>query len=180
VIPDLQPAALVLTDGERAVIPLIGPLLPTPRAGKKLVNLYRLVRIGVPDGELAAFTAGPYQAVLLLLAVVIGHPALACPLLAALDAASDSTSDDGEIVSDDGEIVEFLRGKPCGETLQPACDAVAETVEVIRRAGTPFHGTLATYRHWAPRIARHSFHIVGLQRPEAADTDRPPAPADDA
>jgi hypothetical protein len=180
-IPDLRPAALVLTDGERAVIPLVGPLLPTPRAGKKMINLYRLVRIGVPDGELGAFTAGPCQAVLLLLAVVIGHPALACPLLTALDAASADDEGGGDDGGGSGEIVEFLRGKPCGEALQPACDTVADTVEANRRAGTPFHGPLATYRHWAPRIARHSFHTVGLLPPAGvgtADADRRTAPAD--
>ncbi|WP_250283885.1 P-loop NTPase fold protein, partial [Frankia sp. CiP1_Cm_nod2] len=152
-IPDLRPAALTLTDGERTVIPLVGPLLPTPRAGKKLINLYRLIRIGVPEGELAAFTAGPYQAALLLLTIVIGYPTLAGPLLTALEASTGDT-----------DIVTFLRGSPCGAALQPACDRIADTVATIRQQGTPFHGPLTTYRHWSPRIARHSFHTIGFRQ----------------
>ncbi|MCK9878517.1 P-loop NTPase fold protein, partial [Frankia sp. Ag45/Mut15] len=155
-IPDLWPAALALTDDERRVIPLIGPLLPTPRAGKKLINLYRLVRIGVPEDDLAAFTAGPYQAVLLLLAVIVGQPALAAPLLGAL---ATSTGD--------GDIVDFLTAAPCGPALQPACATVARTVENIRGAGTAFHGTLVMYRYWGPRLARHSFHTTALHQPAA-------------
>ena len=59
----------------------LGPLLPTPRAAKRLVNLYRLVRIGISDSDLAAFTGsevgGPYQVVQILLAVLVGSPAAA-------------------------------------------------------------------------------------------------------
>ncbi|MDT3438727.1 P-loop NTPase fold protein [Pseudofrankia sp. BMG5.37] len=153
-IPDLRPASLTLNDNERALIPLVGPLLPTPRAGKKLINLYRLVRIGVPDSDLATFTAGPYQAVVLLLAIIIGQPVLARPLLTALAASTG-----------DGDIIDFLHDKPCGDALQPACDTIARTIDAIRQAGTSYHGTLATYRQWAPRIARHSFHTVDLQHP---------------
>ncbi len=152
-IPDLLPPSLELTDGERATIPLIGPLLPTPRAGKKVINLYRLVRIGIPDDDLPAFTAGPYQAVLLLLAVFTGQPELARPLVIALTATT------GE-----GDIVDFLR-ENLGDVHQDSCDAIIETLGEIRRLQTPFHGDLATYRRWAPRLARHSFHTVDLQRP---------------
>ncbi len=152
----------MLTDDERAIIPLVGPLLPTPRAGKKLINLYRLVRIGVPDGDLDAFTAGPYHAVLLLLAVVVGQPALTAPLLAALAASTG-----------DRDIVEFLADEPCGPALQPACATLASTVDSLRRDGTPFYGSLATYRQWAPRIARYSFHTLTAP---PAPTPAPPAP----
>jgi hypothetical protein len=75
-IPDLRPLGLQLSQPEVEFMARLGPLLPTPRAAKRLVNLYRLVRIGIPDAQLAAFTGtdagGPYQAVQILLAVLVG------------------------------------------------------------------------------------------------------------
>src|SRR5689334_25214732 len=57
----------------------MGGLTRTPRAAKKLVNLYRLARIGVDPGDLAAFvgtdaTPGEHQAVQILLALLVGSP----------------------------------------------------------------------------------------------------------
>ncbi|MFG2783845.1 P-loop NTPase fold protein [Streptomyces prunicolor] len=45
---DLLPRGLRIGAGEVAFMAQLGGLLPTPRAAKRLVNLYRLVRIGVP------------------------------------------------------------------------------------------------------------------------------------
>ena len=148
---NLQPAKLILTEQERKVIPLFGAFLPTPRAGKKFVNLYRLVRIGVNNSDLEDFigdeNGGPYQAVLFLLVVIIGKPLLAHPLFSAL-----------RRVADDGDIVEFLNRQPCGEHLQSLCDELSNVIISIRSQGTPLYGSLSAYRGWAPRIARHSFH----------------------
>ena len=62
-------------------IPLLRPLLPTPRAAKKLVDIYRLIRIGIRDDQppefVGAESSRPYQAVLVLLAITVGTPDLA-------------------------------------------------------------------------------------------------------
>jgi hypothetical protein len=72
---------LQLTQAEVEFMGRLGELIPTPRAAKRLVNIYRLVRIGIPDGELAGFVGdekgGSYQAVQVLLAILIGHPEFA-------------------------------------------------------------------------------------------------------
>ena len=47
--PELRPSSLQLTRHEVEFMTLMSALLPTPRAAKKLVNLYRLVRIGVSE-----------------------------------------------------------------------------------------------------------------------------------
>lgn len=57
----------------------MGGLTRTPRAAKKLVNLYRLARIGVEPGDLAAFVGteaipGEHQPVQILLALLVGSP----------------------------------------------------------------------------------------------------------
>jgi hypothetical protein len=68
VVPDLRPEGLRLRDVETEFMARLGPLLPTPRAAKKLVNLYRLVRIRTRDQDLAAFIADDtYQVVQVLL-----------------------------------------------------------------------------------------------------------------
>ena len=41
-IPDLRPLGLQVSQPEAEFLTRLGPLLPTPRAAKKLVNLYRL------------------------------------------------------------------------------------------------------------------------------------------
>jgi hypothetical protein len=101
-VDDLQPEGLRLSTAEREFLPLLGPLLPTPRSAKRLVNLYRLLRIGIPETDLPAFVGGedggPYQAAAVLLATVIGLPA---DVRGALRALRDANP--GE------DVVSFLR-----------------------------------------------------------------------
>jgi hypothetical protein len=91
-IPDLRPLGLQVSQPEAEFMTRLGPLLPTPRAAKKLVNLYRLVRIGIADSGLAAFTGseagGQYQVVQILLAVLVGSPAAAQHIFRELMAAT--------------------------------------------------------------------------------------------
>ena len=87
-VPDLRPASLALQSHEVEFLAHLGVLLPTPRAAKKLVNLYRLVRIGVPDAELALFAGAPdsipYRAAGLLLGILVGTATLADSVLTAI------------------------------------------------------------------------------------------------
>ncbi|HXJ24666.1 MAG TPA: P-loop NTPase fold protein, partial [Streptosporangiaceae bacterium] len=53
--PDLRPRGLQVSQPEVEFLGRLGPVLPTPRAAKRLVNLYRLVRISIPEADLAAF-----------------------------------------------------------------------------------------------------------------------------
>jgi hypothetical protein len=80
-LPDLRPRGLQVSQPEADFLARLGPLLPTPRAAKRLVNLYRLVRISIPEAELTEFagTGGgaPHQVVQVLLAILVGSPAAA-------------------------------------------------------------------------------------------------------
>ncbi|MEU4236882.1 TIR-like protein FxsC [Actinoplanes sp. NPDC026619] len=74
--PDLRPPGLVLDPEEAAFLAGLAPLISTPRAAKKVVNLYRLVRIGIPGGELSAFIRSrTYRVVQCLLIVMVASPA---------------------------------------------------------------------------------------------------------
>jgi len=61
------------------------PFIPSPRAAKRFVNVYRLLRASVDDHKLQAFigdaNGGQHRAMLLLLAILIGYPAEATEIL---------------------------------------------------------------------------------------------------
>jgi hypothetical protein len=62
----------------------LASLIPTPRATKRFVNIYRLLRASVDDDERASFLeskAALYKAVLLMLAIQIGFPEEATNLI---------------------------------------------------------------------------------------------------
>jgi hypothetical protein len=92
-------AALKLTALEVAAIDELAPLVGrSPRAAKRFLNTYRLLKSTVPSLEMAAFQrdapgrpAG-FRAPMLLLAVVVGAPALAAPVFASLRTAEPDQS----------------------------------------------------------------------------------------
>jgi hypothetical protein len=150
---DLTGRGLRLQKAERDFLPLLAPLLPTPRTVKKLTNLYRLMRIGAPGDQLAQFIGrddgGPYQAVALLLAAVVGVPAQAESLLLTL---SSATADDAG-----RDIVDVLAdlGEP------PFANTLAERIRLIRKA-LPVHGDVETYQKSVEAVARYSFETYHL------------------
>jgi len=73
---ELRPRQLHVSPDELAFLTKLAPLVPTPRAAKRLLNLYRLVRARLSDSELDQFVrSGEFQAVLVLLATS-GNPAV--------------------------------------------------------------------------------------------------------
>jgi hypothetical protein len=152
--PDPAPANLRITAREREFLPQLARFVPTPRAGKKLVNLYRLVRIGVPAHELDTFighadTGGSHQPVAILLAVLVGRAIHANELFAAIQ-AGDPTDD----------IVDFLRADrpdPGWQRTAALRAEIADTIEGIRDRDQPILSDLSSYQRWCPEIARFSF-----------------------
>jgi hypothetical protein len=180
VIPDLQPASLQLSNQERGFLLRMGSLIPTPRAGKKLVNLYRLVRIGIPDDQLPSFIGDPtppgtHQPVLLLLAVLVGRPDDIGPLFTALRCALsdqelipflrhptspghiDTTSGDGTSGSTGGDSGGAGGSGISGGTARASFAELADLLDTTRR-DLPLLGTLSDYQRWLPEISRFSFH----------------------
>jgi KAP-like P-loop domain-containing protein len=79
---DLTPDDLVITPEELAFMKRLAPIIETPRAAKRLANLYRLLRVSVGAEELTEDEA--YEPVLLLLAIGIGYPGLASSVFDAI------------------------------------------------------------------------------------------------
>jgi len=156
---------------ETAFLARLGPLLPTPRAAKKLVNLYRLVRIGTRDQELAAFIDDhTYQVVQILLAILVGAPTTSRTIFTAiLHAAS-------------GDLIELLRNDhPSGVADNDWAAAgttrhqVIDTLQKSHAAdSTPVNTTLAVYQQWCPRLARYSFHTRTLTTQSQPSSPNPP------
>jgi hypothetical protein len=66
----VRPQQLVVTDVELQFLARLAPLVPTPRAAKRLTNLYRLVRARLSAAELDQFVrSGTFRSVLVLLAL---------------------------------------------------------------------------------------------------------------
>ena len=80
-----SPEHLRIEVWEQSFMKLLHELIPTPRAGKRFVNIYRLIRATVGDGERNAFigtsSGGEHQCALLLLAILTGYPAEATEML---------------------------------------------------------------------------------------------------
>jgi KAP family P-loop domain len=166
-IPDLRPLGLQLSQPEVEFMTRLGSLLPTPRAAKRLVNLYRLVRIGIPDSALAAFTGseagGPYQVVQILLAVLVGSPAAAQRIFHELMAATPDT--DILTIFAKAANADFAEGHLCAHI-------GAEMARIAE--ATPLWVATGEYQRWCPALARYSFHTRTLTA-EPPPSDVPPA-----
>jgi hypothetical protein len=137
-VPRDTTEGLRMTGPEREFLGRLTPLLTTPRAIKKLANLYRLVRLSVPRDQLTAFLDGRYQAAALLLAALAGDPSRTRSLLVDIAAAED-------------DLLKALRGNDLGCRLADLLDADAS-----------IHRDLATYQRWATEVARYGFETYDL------------------
>jgi KAP family P-loop domain len=152
---DASPQRLRVSQREIDFMIRLSPLLPTPRAAKRLANLYRLVRIGIPHAELASFigsaAGAPYQAVQILLAVLAGRPAAAQRVFTELMRAP-ADSDILVILAKAGSA-DSPHAASCAE-IATELARLAEQVPVEVRAGS--------YQPWCPVLARYSFHTHAM------------------
>jgi hypothetical protein len=155
--PVMRVDRLLLREVERDFVKRLRPLLDTPRTVKKLINVYRLVRIGIPADRLGRFVgddgSGPYQAVLVLLAITLTTPDRARALLTALRRADQD--------QDVWTVFAALEQDDDGWR------AITGTLTEIR-AAVPVHGDVVTYRSWSGTVARFSFDTYDM-----VDSDDP-------
>lgn len=151
-VRDLGPDTLRLHADEIAFLSSLAMLVPTPRAAKKLVNLYRLTRIGVPAADLDDFLLRDFKAVQILLAVVVGAPEAARSVLTAVYEA-----DPGQDVR---EVIRTAAVEGDGPEVTEACRNLAAELDGILGSGAAPVVTGA-YAHWCPLVTRFSFHTGG-------------------
>jgi hypothetical protein len=123
---------------------------------KRFVNLYRLVRAPIVDEKLEGFIGpdgtGDYQAVLVLLAMLVAAPESCRTLIGALDPDRE------------GSVVDLMEELASADRSRQEGDVWARLLAVMRE-GDPVHDSLTTYREWAGRIARFSFETWDLTTP---------------
>jgi hypothetical protein len=82
---DRHPEHLRIDERERVFMKALYELIPSPRAGKRFINIYRLLRASVEDNERPKFmgndAGGDYQCALMLLAILTGYPSEATEIL---------------------------------------------------------------------------------------------------
>jgi len=137
---ELRPRQLEITDAEMGFLGGLAPLVPSPRATKRLINLYRLLRARLSGPELDRFVEGDEaHAVLVLLAVHAGEGEAAEALFIRIGAA-------GSGLTSWRALLDRYREDDDVEAL---CRRLAGI------DGMP--DSLAVYREWLPLVRRFSF-----------------------
>jgi hypothetical protein len=138
---DLRAVGIELSEEEQEFIGELFPLVRTPRAVKRLVNVHRILRASLPADEPAA----DCTTALLLLAVLTGYPELGAVLVerlmdspragwtAHVDAAADAAPD----------------------FQAPMWQALEDDLRRVPAARMP--EDIEPFVRWAPRVARFSF-----------------------
>jgi hypothetical protein len=130
---DLTPRDLTITAAEIECIRTLAPWFDTPRAIKRLTNLYRLIRVSV--GEDRVLQEEAFRKILLLLALAISYPAAASEVFHRLGDTSDPFAS-----------VSWAPDIPAVPKLPP--EAIALTLA----------GTSEGFADWVPVVAQFSFH----------------------
>jgi WD40 repeat protein len=161
---DLQPPSLWLSHAEVEFMTRLGTLTPSPRAAKRMANLYRLVRISIPDEELAAFlgdaNGGPYRVVQVLIAILTGAPGIAHELFQRISGAGE------------GDTLLAALGPHPGQPREDwniMADIGIKLKRLSDETGLPLE--ISEYRSWCPDLARYSFRTWRLARELAARED---------
>ncbi|WP_404386482.1 hypothetical protein LL946_07890 [Knoellia locipacati] len=145
---DLNPAALRLTSDERDLMKKFLPLVETPRAVKRFINTYQLLRVSVDDVD-GFLERREFEPVLLLLALMTGTVGLSDDQIREVASMTET------------DFATFLNpptgAEPEASTLPRAgWERVAAAC-----TGLPMSTlTPVLIREWLPRVARYSFHPV--------------------
>lgn len=174
---DRKPDHLRIEEWERSFMKLLYELIPSPRAGKRFINIYRLIRASVRQGERSEFAGdvlgGEYQCALLLLAILTGYPTEATDIVSDLLRNDHRENwwafmDSLKIHKLSGAVADN-RGK-AGAGNEGADAHWSNNAGALRlRRWEELFGTLERIRpgvadqpcskfaKWAPRVARYSF-----------------------
>jgi hypothetical protein len=173
---ELKAERVKLEDAEVAAIEALRPILGrSPRALKRFINIYRLIRAGVDSPEeLRAWgdsqtSPGRYHAALILLAIVNTYPKVAPSLLRELGRTTFLPGHASRPAPERRSLPELLRSLDvCRDD---DCQRLCHVVEVYLQARSPPPG-IEDFIRIAPDVARYSYHF------QAVRDQSPPPPAE--
>ncbi len=166
-----SPRVLEISEDERLFMKTLHPLIETPRATKRFVNVYRLLRaVSVKDEE--AFLQTGYRAALTLLALNMGSPSLARHVFDELyrRAATGSWEDLVKALTPqrDGD---GWKNEACGGLSGEEPADWKRITDYLGGLLSEMPGELKTYQDWAPAIARFAFWPQEKSLAESAGRD---------
>ncbi|SRR6266487_759215 len=140
---ELTPKSLELTEEELDFIRHQAPLVHTPRAAKRLLNTYQLVRVSV--GDIPAFLADhQYRPLLILLALTTDSPGLSAEMIKLY------------FTTDFRDLKKFITQLDTN-TSDVAAREWLRVREDLLKVPCQFV-TKETILHWLPVVGRYSFH----------------------
>ncbi|MFG1626094.1 P-loop NTPase fold protein [Kribbella sp. NPDC049227] len=150
---DLNPQALRLTQEERDFMLDFLPLVGTPRAVKRFMNTYQLLRVSVDDVD-AFLGRAEYQPVLILLALMTGTARITDQMINELLSMNDAT------------FADFLQRAGAEQNVAdpeaPYQGRSGDWRQIVAACEVLPTATLdpAVIEAWLPKVARYSFHPV--------------------
>jgi hypothetical protein len=163
---DPRPETLVITDTELEFLRKLAPLVDTPRAAKRLLNTYQLVRVSVEDVPQFLERSG-YEPLLVLLALVTSSPGLTASMVRSVLGSGEPDLPsflDNLDAADDADNLGWMRVRddlsrcPCGSVTVTVMRQWLPVVSRfsfqpgLARLGAP-HASLRRYGTW-PRVRR--------------------------
>jgi hypothetical protein len=146
---------LAIDEREVAALSRMNPLIATPRAAKRLVNLYRLVRAGLSDGEVTALVdEDQFWGLATVLAAQVGFPRASSELLTELVRTKDV---DMTITARLDEVPSLPAGAHVDGANWGSLKSALRTVcaDVAGPAGPQLR--VAAVQRWLPHVQRYSF-----------------------
>jgi len=180
---EMRPPLANLSEKEVEFMKAMGDLIPSPRATKRFLNIYRLTLSSVNDGgKLSRLRGtgnepGEYQAVLLMLAILTGFPDQGPDVLKALEDRNKTFAGVSDFVKKlktrkepNSEPARYCNGvrKGISEAERSTWDRLSTILEEKtkgRRLVTK--DSLEPFRRWAGWVARFSFQY----KPVIGDED---------
>ena len=142
--PDLNPSSLQIQSWEREFAQTLFAFIPTPRAAKRFVNVYRLLKAPLSGDALRNFEGTEdqprdFQAAMLLLAVVVGMPQQADKLFKVIMSGGNPGTKWQQFFTENLSLSAAQSG-------------------VLAKVGLGVD--LSVFRVWAPRVARFTFETA--------------------
>lgn len=161
---NMMPPNLAIEPWELEDIQKLSSMISSPRAAKRFVNIYRLIRASLKTRELAAFVGskesrGEYQVVLILLSILTRFPNKASEIYVHLLKRQET---------DWRQLLDGLKPQPTGTGYRNVVDAAIDSNELpiwqtVYEGLTRISESLnmrypiERFAYWTPRVARFSF-----------------------